>query len=170
TQAPDEGGHGAQAQDDRGRGEKQQDGHRRRLTRKALRVTTSDEPDIARAATNGLTKPSMAAGAATRLYRAAKPKFSSARRRAERAMSIAAATGDRVSPDSTRSAAFWLASSALPGAMAACALDRAAASFSPSPTISTRRPPAASRSMAAALSCGVWAARQRSIPTARATG
>lgn len=66
-QRPDEGADGDQAENDRKRGEQEDDVHRRLLTRSALSVTTSDEPDIASAATKGFTRPIIAAGAATRL-------------------------------------------------------------------------------------------------------
>ena len=65
---PPEGGQAGQGEQERERREQQDDGHRRppvRFIRNALRVTTSDEPDMATAATSGLTRPKIAAGAAT---------------------------------------------------------------------------------------------------------
>src|SRR3989344_5571894 len=91
-----------------------------------------------------------------------------ARPRALRATSTASTTVMRLSPEKTRSAAFWLASSAVPGAMAACALARAPASLSPSPTISTLRPSRVRSSTIAALSVGVQPARHWTTPAAGA--
>src|SRR5690606_2527435 len=64
---PDEGAQGEGAEGQGDRGEDEDDVHRPLPTRRALRLTASDEPDMARAATNGLTRPAMAAGAAMRL-------------------------------------------------------------------------------------------------------
>lgn len=58
------------AQTNRRRGQEKHDVHRRNLPtlgRAAFNKTTIEDPDIARAATKGLTKPNMAAGVATTL-------------------------------------------------------------------------------------------------------
>jgi len=63
-----EAGQADQGQQNRERGKQEEDVHRpARFMRRALRVTAREEPDIARAATKGLTRPSIAAGAAIRL-------------------------------------------------------------------------------------------------------
>lgn len=67
---PDEGAQAQQADADAERSQEQQEAHGRfpaTVRRSALRVTARDEPDIARAAMKGLTKPAIAAGVATRL-------------------------------------------------------------------------------------------------------
>lgn len=67
---PDAGEQGDEAQGDRSRTEKEKDVHGASLTpfiRRAFSVTTSEEADMAIAATSGLTSPRIATGAATRL-------------------------------------------------------------------------------------------------------
>ena len=68
-----------------------------------------------------------------------------------RAMANTAATGASEAPWNTTSAAFWLISAALDGDTEASAVARHGPSFSPSPTISTRRP--AARSAAMVVGC-----------------
>ena len=67
AQGPPESGHGHQAERQGERRQEHQDVHRRAPVLSAFTVTTREEPDMAIAATNGFTKPSMAAGPATRL-------------------------------------------------------------------------------------------------------
>src|SRR6478735_7660929 len=127
---------------------------RPRPARSALSVTTSDEPDIATAATSGVAKPATAIGTATALYSTANQRFSSMRLRALRAMRRLSATGIKLSPMKTMSAEACARSVALIGEIETWALARAGASLSPSPIISTLRPLALSRSSALSFSSG----------------
>lgn len=67
AERPDERDHRDKTEHDRERREEEKDVHRAARSLSAFRVTTRDDPDIARAATKGFTRPIMAAGAATRL-------------------------------------------------------------------------------------------------------
>ena len=75
AQCPQEGREGEQAQKKRDRYENQQAVHQRALckrgvpalSRSALPITSSEDDDIATAATSGVTSPEMASGTATRL-------------------------------------------------------------------------------------------------------
>src|SRR5262249_52989175 len=67
---PEEGGEGGEGQQQGEGRQEQDDGHRRppaAAIRRALSITTSEEPDMAMAAMKGLIRPRIAAGAATRL-------------------------------------------------------------------------------------------------------
>jgi hypothetical protein len=70
SQGPEEGGEAEQAEKQRRRDQVQDDVHdytRDRLRRSAFKVTTSDDDDMAMAATSGVTRPSTASGTVTAL-------------------------------------------------------------------------------------------------------
>src|SRR5579871_3779437 len=66
---PPKGAEADQCDQQRQRGEDEDDGHLRpaQVMRSAFSITASDEADMAMAATNGLTSPRIATGAATKL-------------------------------------------------------------------------------------------------------
>src|SRR5260370_14436194 len=136
----------------------------RPLRRSALATTTIDDPDIATAATSGVTCPVIANGTATTLYAMATATFSPTRWLAFRAGEIARGTADRLSRRNTKSAALRPTSAAEAGAIDGCATASAGAAFSPSPTIRTFRSEASSAATCAAFPPGNMAA-QRVPPT-----
>ena len=139
------------------------------LRRKLFSITARDEPDIAAAASHGVTNPATASGTINRLYPIDNAMFCRMTLRARRAVSITEATGDSFAPWNNTSATVWLISAAVVGDADTVAAASDGPSFSPSPTISTLRPDATSASIAATFCIGVRSACQALIPSALAT-
>ena len=98
-------------------------------------ITVIDDKDIAKAAANGVAKPASAKGTAIKLYNAAIAKFCFDKTCVDFATFNTMGKSAKLSFSNTISAAFRDASSAVDGAIDACATDNAAVSFKPSPTI-----------------------------------
>ncbi len=123
---------------------------------------------IAAAARMGLSRASIATGIAATLYANAQNRLPLMVPRVRRASRIASGTRSRSPETMVRSAAVMAASVPVPIAMPRSAWARAAASFTPSPTIATTRPDACSSRIVSSLPCGVTPARTSSMPASSA--
>ena len=95
---------------------------------------------MARAATSGSRSPAPARGSAARLYPMAQPKFWTITPEVDAAMATAAGTPLRSLPSRATSLVAMATSEPVPTAQPTSAAARAGASFTPSPTITTRCP------------------------------
>ena len=112
-----------------------------RGTRKLLAITISDELDITAAASQGVTNPATASGSMTNCSRRENEVLPHHRPRLPRRKQPCARAQP---PRNTTSATVWLISAAVAGDSETLAAASDGPSFSPSPTISTLRPRAAS--------------------------
>src|SRR6266550_6872814 len=117
----------------------------KRLSRRLLVTTNSDEAAIAAAAMMGLSKPATATGMAATLYANAQKRFPLIVRRVRRASAIASAAARRSPETNVRSLASIATSVPVPIARPRSACASAGESLTPSPTIATRWPSACSR-------------------------